>query len=238
MMNKLLKPLLLTALAALTLQSITAQQMPYRGTLEHTLVSEQAVTTKGNIETTTLFTPEGDFTIDLGMLMRSTHQGTLEVRAANGNYRGFSACITSGSIAFGIDNSDPEETPVTYSLSEDGKAHTYRTVLQGEKIHLYEDTTLLGTHTAEIFDRMMMMDPFTGPDDKANKEGIYSEHNLIRNPGFESEGVVLKSDVQNLRATLEHMDADVFEDVVKRGRGLDFIVLPPEHWSHRRRSSP
>ena len=69
MMNKVLKPLLLTAMAALTLQSITAQQMPYRGTLEHTLVSEQAVTTKGDIETTTLFTPEGDFTIDLGMLM-------------------------------------------------------------------------------------------------------------------------------------------------------------------------
>ena len=145
------KQLLLTALAALTLQSITAQQMPYRGTLEHTLISEQTITTAGDIEAATLFTPEGDFTIDLSMLTRSTHQGALEVRAANGSYRGFSASITSGSIAFGINFSNPEEASVTYPLSKDGNAHTYRTVLQGEKIHLYEDTTLLGTHTLPRF---------------------------------------------------------------------------------------
>ena len=193
------KQLLLTTLAALTLQSITAQQMPYRGTLEHTLISEQTITTAGDIEAATLFTPEGDFTIDLSMLTRSTHQGALQVRAANGSYRGFSASITSGSIAFGIDNFDPAETPATYSLSQDNKAHTYRTVLQGEKIHFYEDTTLLGTHTAEIFDRMIMMDPFTSTDNKERQEGIYDKHNLIRNPGFETEGVVLKSDASDYR---------------------------------------
>ena len=50
-------------------------------------------------------------------------------------------------------------------------------------------------------------------------------HRLTANQRFEKTtemdpsealGVVLKSDMQNLRATLEHMDEDVFEDVVKR----------------------
>lgn len=50
-------------------------------------------------------------------------------------------------------------------------------------------------------------------------------HRLTANQRFEMSteidprealGVVLKSDMQNLRATLEQMDADVFEDVVKR----------------------
>ena len=59
--------LLLTALAALTLQSINAQQMPYRGTLEHTLISEQSITTAGDIEAATLFTPEG---AEMGALMK------------------------------------------------------------------------------------------------------------------------------------------------------------------------
>ncbi len=50
-------------------------------------------------------------------------------------------------------------------------------------------------------------------------------HRLTANQRFEMSteieprealGVVLKSDMQNLRATLEQLDADVFEDVVKR----------------------
>ena len=195
-MKKSSKQLFLTALAALSLQSITAQQMPYRGTLEHTLVAEQTINATGSIETSALFTPEGDFTIDLSMLMQSTHQGALEVRAANGNHRGFTASITANSIIFGIDNSEGQLS--AYTLSNDGNAHTYRTILQGEKIHLYADKTLLGTHTAEDFDSMTS-DPFTESDDKESQTGIYSEQNLIRNPGFETEGVVLKSDASDYR---------------------------------------
>ena len=50
-------------------------------------------------------------------------------------------------------------------------------------------------------------------------------HRLTANQRFEMSNeidpsaalsIVLKSDMQNLRATLEHMDEDVFEDVVKR----------------------
>ena len=191
----------LIASSAIALACITsqAQQMPYKGTLEHTLVSEQTITTAGEIGTSALFTPERDFTIDLGMLMRDTHQGCLEVRAANGDYRGFTASISSGNIVFGIDNFDPEAPSATYPLSNDGKVHTYRAILQGERIHIYADTTLLGTHTAEYFDRAIMPDPFNGLDDKENKEGIYNEHNLIRNPGFETEGIVLKSDASDYR---------------------------------------
>ena len=212
-MNKALKPLL-AALATLTLQGITAQQMPYKATLEHTLYTEQSITTAGEIGTSALFTPESDFTIDLGMLIHDTHQGSLEVRAANGDYKGFTASICSGSITFGIDNFAPQETPTTYSLSNDGKAHTYRTVLQGDKIYIYEDTTLLGAHTAEFFDRAIMPDPFASPDSKENKEGIYDEHNLIRNPGFETEGIVLKSDASDYRfwpAEWEITNADTKE---------------------------
>lgn len=198
-MKKAYKQLLLTAITALTVQSIAAQQMPYKGALEHTLVSEQTITTAGEIGGSALFIPEGDFTVDLSMLMRETHQGCLEVRAANGAYKGFTASINAGSIVFGIDNFDPESTPATYTLSNDGKVHTYRAILQGEKIHIYADTTLLGTHMAEYFERAIMPDPFTGPDDKESKEGIYDEHNLIRNPGFEAEGVVLKNDASDYR---------------------------------------
>lgn len=198
-MKKAYKQLLLSAITALTVQSIAAQQMPYKGALEHTLVSEQTITTAGEIGGSALFIPEGDFTVDLSMLMRETHQGCLEVRAANGAYKGFTASINAGSIVFGIDNFDPESTPATYTLSNDGKAHTYRAILQGEKIHIYADTTLLGTHMAEYFERAIMPDPFTGPDDKESKEGIYDEHNLIRNPGFEAEGVVLKNDASDYR---------------------------------------
>ena len=193
------KQLLLATLAALTLQGATAQQLPYKATLEHVLLTEQSITAAGEIGASALFAPEGDFTIDLSMLMRDTHQGSLEVRAANGDYRGFTASVTSGSIAFGIDNFAPEATPITYPISRDGKAHTYRAVLQGEKTHIFEDTILLGTHTAEYFDRMIMMDPFTDSDDKERQTGIYSKYNLIRNPGFETEGVVLKSDASDYR---------------------------------------
>lgn len=213
-MKSNLKQLLLTTLAALTLQGATAQQLPYKATLEHTLVAEQSITTAGEIGTTALFTPEGDFTIDFELLMHDTHQGSLEMRAANGDYKGFTASISSGSITFGIDNFDPQETPTIYSLSNDGKAHTYRTVLQGDKIYIYEDTTLLGTHTAEFFDRAIMPDPFASPDSKENKEGIYDEHNLIRNPGFETEGIVLKSDASDYRfwpAEWEITNADTKE---------------------------
>ena len=90
------KPLLLATFAALALQGLTAQQLPYKATLEHTLITEQSITTAGEIGTTALFAPEGDFTIDLSMLMRDTHQGSLEVRAANGDYKGFTASISSG----------------------------------------------------------------------------------------------------------------------------------------------
>ena len=80
-MKKAYKQLLLTAITALTVQSIAAQQMPYKGALEHTLVSEQTITTAGEIGGSALFIPEGDFTVDLSMLMRETHQGCLEVRS-------------------------------------------------------------------------------------------------------------------------------------------------------------
>ena len=179
-MDKALKPLL-AALATLTLQGITAQQMPYKATLEHTLYTEQSITTAGEIGTSALFTPESDFTIELGMLIHDTHQGSLEVRAANGDYKGFTASICSGSITFGIDNLAPEIAPASYPISKDGKAHTYRTILQGDKIHIYEDTTLLGTHTTEYFERFIMPDPFTDPDNKERKEGIYAEHTTAAN---------------------------------------------------------
>ncbi len=198
-MSKILKPLQLTVLAVLSLQS-TAQSLPYKGVTDITLSEQQTITQAGDISTyATRFIPEGDFTLDLGLLMRSGHKGTLYIIAANGAYLGFSAGITSDNITFGLDNVDPEITPTIYPLTNDGKAHTYRTVLQGEKIHIYEDTTLLGTHTAEIFDRMMMMDPFTTTDDKDYQTGIYDKHNLIRNPGFETEDVVLKSDASDYR---------------------------------------
>ena len=69
-MNKIIKPLLLTVLATLTLHGLTAQQLPYKATLEHTLLPAQAITTAGDITPTTTFTPIGDFTLDLGLLMR------------------------------------------------------------------------------------------------------------------------------------------------------------------------
>ena len=59
-------------------------------------------------------------------------------------------------------------------------------------------------------------------------------HRLTANQRFEMSteidprealGVVLKSDMQNLRATLEQMDADVFEDVVKRLLSADAIYV-------------
>lgn len=59
-------------------------------------------------------------------------------------------------------------------------------------------------------------------------------HRLTANQRFEMSteidprealSVVLKSDVQNLRATLEQMDADVFEDVVKRLLSADSIYV-------------
>ena len=196
-MNKALKPLLLTAMAALTLQTGTAQQMPYKATLDHTLATKQTITTATELSPAAPFTPAGDFTLDLGLLMRPTHQGALHISAANGAYQGFSASITADAITFG--GGTPESTATTYTLNNDGKAHTYRAVLQGEKIHLFADTTLLGTHTAETFEKATSTDPFKDPDDKDTQTGIYDERNLVRNPGFETEGVVLKSDASDYR---------------------------------------
>ncbi len=194
------KHLLLFALTALTLQG-TAQSLPYKGSTDILLSEPQTITTTGEVTATyaTRFMPEGDFTLDLSLLMRSGHKGALNITASNGAYQGFRANITADSISFGINNSDPEATPTTYSLSNDGKTHTYRTVVQGEKVHFYADTTLLGTHAADIFDRMIMEDPFTSTDDKDYQTGIYDKHNLVRNPGFETEGVVLKSDASDYR---------------------------------------
>ena len=74
-----MKKFLLISLTSLALQSITAQQMPYKATLENTLATEQSITAAGEIDIPSLFTPQGDFTIDLSMLMQSKHQGALEV---------------------------------------------------------------------------------------------------------------------------------------------------------------
>ena len=70
------KHLLLFALTVLTLQG-TAQSLPYKATTDIILSEQQDITTTGEVTATyaTRFMPEGNFTLDLSLLMRSRHKG-------------------------------------------------------------------------------------------------------------------------------------------------------------------
>ena len=190
-MPKALKLLLL--LTAFALQS-TAQMLPYKAQLDHPLSHQQHISTPGEVSTQGTFMPTGDFTLDLDLLMRS---GTLQVTAANNVGSGFMAHLTNDQIRF----ADPytEEYMASYTIAGTEAAHTYRIALHGSKLHVYADTTLLGAHTALSFP-MLPDAGFYGDEDNATSHtGIYDERNLIRNPGFETEGVVVKSDASDYR---------------------------------------
>lgn len=190
-MPKAVKLLLL--ITAFALQS-TAQTLPYKAQLGHTLSNQQHISASGEVTTQGVFMPKGDFTLDLGLLMRS---GTLQVTATNDIGCGFMADLTPNGIRF----VDPgtEEDMASYTIAGTEDAHTYRIALNDSKLHVYTDTTLLGTHTA-LFFPMLPDAGFYGDEDNAtNQTGIYDERNLIRNPGFETEGVVVKSDAGDYR---------------------------------------
>lgn len=192
-MNKILKPLLLTALAVLTLQS-TAQSLPYKGATDITLSEQQTITQAGDISTyATRFIPEGDFTLDLGLLMRS---GTMQATAINSKGLGFTANFTNNEIHF---TQPEEETAASYPITDSEREHTYRIVLNGSKLSIYSDTTLLGTQAAAVFPLLPDAGFYGEEDNATNHTGIYDERNLIRNPGFETEGVVVKSDASDYR---------------------------------------
>ncbi len=192
-MSKILKPLLLTVLAVLTLQS-TAQSLPYKGATDITLSEQQTITQAGDISTyDTRFMPEGDFTLDLGLLMRS---GTMQATAINSKGLGFSANFTNNEIHF---TQPEEETAASYPITDSERAHTYRIVLNDSKLSIYSDTTLLGTQAAAVFPLLPDAGFYGDEDNATNHTGIYDERNLIRNPGFETEGVVVKSDASDYR---------------------------------------
>ena len=194
MMNKVLKPLLLTAMAVLTLQGGTAQQIPYKAQLDHSLCTLQHISATGEVSTQGTFMPDGDFTLDLGLLMRS---GALQVTATNNAGCGFMANFTNSHIRFV--HPDTEEDIASYSLTVSEKGHTYRVALSGAKLFIYADTTLLGTHTALSLPMLPDAGFYGDTDDATLQSGIYDERNLVRNPGFETEGVVLKSDASDYR---------------------------------------
>lgn len=196
-MNQILKPLLLTILTALALQTTaqsTAPSLPYKATTDITLSEPQTITTTGDINThATRFAPEGDFTLDLGLLMRS---GTLQLTALNSKGDGLMASLTEEYLQL---THSEEGDIVSYPIAEPGKAHTYRIALRGSNLYVYSDTTLLGTHPA-THSPLLPDAGFYGDEDNATLlSGIYDEHNLVRNPGFETEGVVLKSDASDYR---------------------------------------
>ncbi|MBE6291082.1 MAG: hypothetical protein E7091_01500 [Bacteroidales bacterium] len=192
-MSKILKPLLLTVLAVLTLQS-TAQSLPYKGATDITLSELQTITQAGDISTyDTRFMPEGDFTLDLGLLMRS---GTMQATAINSKGLGFSANFTNNEIHF---TQPEEETAASYPITDSERAHTYRIALNGSKLSIYSDTTLLGTQAAAVFPLLPDAGFYGDEDNIAQQTGIYDKRNLIRNPGFETEGVVVKNDASDYR---------------------------------------
>ena len=190
-MPKAFKILMLLAATAL---GSTAQTLPYKAQLDHSLSTQQHISTAGEVSTHGVFMPTDDFTLDLGMLMRS---GTLQVTATNNAACGFTAHFTNNQIRF----ADPytEEEMASYTIAATEEAHTYRIAFSESKLHIYADTTLLGTHQA--LSLPILPDAgFYGDEDNATlKTGIYDERNLIRNPGFETEGTVLKSDASDYR---------------------------------------
>ncbi|MBQ3237636.1 MAG: hypothetical protein IJA98_01015 [Bacteroidaceae bacterium] len=190
-MPKALKLLLLLTATAL---HATAQTLPYKAQLGHTLSNQQHISTPGEVSTQGTFMPTGDFTVDLGVLMRS---GTLQMTAANNAGCGFIANLTNDQIRFADLNT--EEEMASYPIAGTEKAHTYRIALKESRLHVYADTTLLGTHAA-LFFPILPDAGFYGDEDNATSHtGIYDERNLIRNPGFETEGVVVKSDANDYR---------------------------------------
>lgn len=187
--------LLLTLFLTLAgISSATAEQLPYKATTDITLSDPQSITTVGDISTyATRFTPSGNFTIDLGLWVRS---GALQLTAANATGRGFIASFTDEAISF---IQPDESTAASYPLTTEKKEHTYRIALSGSNLYVYSDTALLGTHLATEFPALPEAG-FDGDEDNVTLlTGIYDERNLVRNPGFEAEGVVLKSDAGDYR---------------------------------------
>ena len=182
--------LLLTA----TVLHATAQTLPYKAQLGHTLSNQQHVSNPGVVDTQGTFMPTSDFTVDLGVLMRS---GTLQMTAANNAGCGFIANLTPNLFRF-VDLNTEEEM-ASYPIAGTEKPQTYRIALKESRLHVYADTTLLGTHAA-LFFPILPDAGFYGEEDNATSHtGIYDERNLIRNPGFETEGVVVKSDARDYR---------------------------------------
>lgn len=169
--------------------------MPYKSSMDISLCNSQHITQSGDINNfDKTFTPKKNFTIELSMLMKPSHKGSLYMTAANGEYTGFEAIIKPDSIFFC--GSDPN-TSAAYAIHNDGNIHKYRTILEDNKIHLYVDTTLLGSHTAKQFEQTEQTSPFDEPDNEVQQTGIYDKRNLIRNPGFETEDIVINNNADN-----------------------------------------
>ena len=165
-------------LLCITLQTglqmkLQAQQIAYRPTLPHALAADLALTAEG-VEffatTPAIFQPAGNFSFELEVRPQVAEQPmSLAVEAMNGSSTGWLG--NAGQIS---------------------EAGLYRYVLMDDQVFVYKDGVLHSTWDATDSPAPIFPMIFTETD-KANapQTGIYATQNLIRNPGFEEEGIVL-----------------------------------------------
>lgn len=153
--------------------------LPYREVLRTQLLSPTVMQAAAGEqaplweESPCLFCPESDYSVDLNQFSPASG-GELRVATANGSGKGF-----------------------RMTLPVEAVANDYRFVQKDNSVYIYKDKQLYATESvaevASVSYPLIREDADTPPvaGEPLSGKGIYDSRNLIRNPGFETEEVVL-----------------------------------------------
>jgi hypothetical protein len=155
------------------------EALPYRASLSTTLNGN------GVFENTpSRFAPTGDFSLEVRATIPSSSNSVLVIKASNTSCMGFEIRIGAASVTCA-------GVVVSRSTNDDGKAHKYRIAMSAKRqlVYVYRDATLLGTAASVVYGSVVYPTIYDDADNETAKTGIYSEENLIGNPGFETADI-------------------------------------------------
>lgn len=157
-----------------------AQTIPYKANLGITLSTGATLSPTGVkalfAKSPTSFTPSSDFSLQFSATLPST--GTLVLKASNEKAVGLETTLPTGELQAGT--------------------YTYRYVLSGSTVYTYRDGVLVDSKAAKTLSEVAYPSVYEATD--GVNTGIYNPANLITNPGFESEDIVLTTNTDGSTA--------------------------------------
>lgn len=157
--------------------------IPYRENLDVLLTTDGAV-----VSTPIGFAPEGDFSIEFSLQSSFNDGESVNLKAANVSGRGVYWKFSDQGI---VDLADNESVVYSIPETEVSGEHLYRVVVQNGEAYLFRNAHPVGSVQAARLGGPLYKEIHQQSD--GTFTGIYSPSNLVSNPGFEEEEVVLSA---------------------------------------------